>query len=294
MTPHFRQYDGLSAIAPDYDWFFVDSYGVLHEGVELYPWARHCLEEMRACGKKVYVLTNTPRRAAAVKSELAQVGLTDDLYTDLMSAGETTWRMLARSAGELGKRYYYLGPPRSLSLPEGLPLERVGKLADAQWILIVGVDDRYGDVAGYDEILAEARSISLPAVCANPDRVAIRGGVRGPAAGTLADHYREKFAARVIYYGKPFTDIYTLALEMAGEPDRKRCLCVGDGLYTDILGAQNAGLDELLVVGGIHAEPLGFGVQAADTRLTDLTPLERIAKSEGAALPRRAVARFSW
>jgi ribonucleotide monophosphatase NagD (HAD superfamily) len=70
--------------------------------------------------------------------------------------------------------------------------------------------------------------------------------------------------------GKPHAPIYDMALKAAaahlGRPvDPARVLCVGDGLPTDIRGANARGLDVLFVANGIHgAETVGpSGLNAA-------------------------------
>ena len=70
--------------------------------------------------------------------------------------------------------------------------------------------------------------------------------------------------------GKPHAPIYELALETAaalrGQPaDRRRILAIGDGLPTDVRGANAQGLDVLFVASGIHGgETIGpDGLNAA-------------------------------
>ncbi len=63
--------------------------------------------------------------------------------------------------------------------------------------------------------------------------------------GALADLY-ESLGGRVTMAGKPYGPIYALALAEAerllGRPvDRSRVLCIGDGVVTDVLGANASG-----------------------------------------------------
>jgi ribonucleotide monophosphatase NagD (HAD superfamily) len=72
----------------------------------------------------------------------------------------------------------------------------------------------------------------------------------------LAGAY-EELGGRVIYYGKPHLPVYesalaTLAAMLGREP--KRPLAVGDGLLTDIKGANAAGLEALFIADGVHGE----------------------------------------
>jgi ribonucleotide monophosphatase NagD (HAD superfamily) len=63
--------------------------------------------------------------------------------------------------------------------------------------------------------------------------------------------------------GKPYPAIYELSLAKAAEAlghpvDPARVLCIGDGLPTDVRGANARGLDVLFVASGIHgAETIG-------------------------------------
>jgi ribonucleotide monophosphatase NagD (HAD superfamily) len=97
-------------------------------------------------------------------------------------------------------------------------------------------------------------------VCANPDRVVQRGDRLIVCGGALADLY-EALGGRVTMAGKPYPPIYaaTLAVaeDAAGRPlSRDRVLAVGDGLPTDVRGANQAGLALLFVAAGIHGAEL--------------------------------------
>jgi ribonucleotide monophosphatase NagD (HAD superfamily) len=78
-----------------------------------------------------------------------------------------------------------------------------------------------------------------------------RGARLLDCAGALAQVY-ERLGGEVIYYGKPHLPVYRAALAAAGAP--KRPLAVGDGLLTDIKGANAAGLPVLFIADGVHGE----------------------------------------
>ena len=246
---------GLRQLADRYDAFLVDSYGVLHDGDALYPGSADCLERLRATGHVVGILTNTPRRAATVAREIEKIGIAPRHYNFLVSAGGVAFQMLATRKEQLALAadavIYYLGPPRSRELLHGLPFAEAADIEGASFLLITGLVPGMDEMADYDELLSAARARDLPAICANPDLVAIRSGQRGGCAGTIAACY-QKLGGSVRYFGKPFPEIYEMALDRLPGTHRSRVLCVGDALHTDIGGAQNAGLDCLFVAGGIH------------------------------------------
>ena len=70
---------------------------------------------------------------------------------------------------------------------------------------------------------------------------------------------------------------------------RERVLAVGDGLETDISGAGAAGIDSLLVTGGLLAEELGISrLQAPDPE--SLAEICRKANQ----CPRAAIPALRW
>jgi HAD superfamily hydrolase (TIGR01459 family) len=117
-------------------------------------------------------------------------------------------------------------------------------------------------------------------VCANPDLVVIHRGKAEICAGAIAQRY-EELGGPVQYFGKPHAPIYRDCFALLGVADRRRILAVGDSLRTDIAGANAAGIDGLLVLGGIHQEELTGG------------DLETVIRRQG-VIPTAAVPVFRW
>ena len=241
---------GLAEVADAYDAFLIDAWGVLLDGVRVYPGVIDCLQQLRHIGKRVIVLTNAARRESVVAQGMQALGLGTDLYDSIVSSGELTWIALSTRAdpfhARLGDTCYYLGPERSRGLLDGTGLTLTDQLEEADFVLTTGPF-----VAACSAMLAEAARQGLPMVCANPDHAAIRGGTRGISAGAIASAYRSLYAAEVRFHGKPYAEIYAHACTRAGVP-RERILAIGDGLNTDILGANRASLPSLFIAGGLH------------------------------------------
>ena len=60
----------------------------------------------------------------------------------------------------------------------------------------------------------------------------------------LTDYFDQVVASDTTGHKKPHLPIFDYILEQVGA-DRRRCLMVGDNLKTDILGARNAGIDQV-------------------------------------------------
>lgn len=251
---------GLAAIAERYDGYLVDLWGVMHNGVAPYPAALACLAQLERQGKHVLLLSNAPRRADAVKRGVTGIGIDPALYDDLVCSGEEIWRDLKAFddpfyAG-LGRRCLPIMARKDASLLDGLGLTIAAEPGSADFLLAVGVEGPEVRLDQFKPLLDAARARGLPMVCANPDLEVVRGGVREICAGAIAQAY-EAMGGRVRYHGKPHAGIYRRCFDRLAPIRRSRVLAVGDSLRTDIAGAGAAGIDSILVLGGLHEEELG-------------------------------------
>ncbi|HED13016.1 MAG TPA: TIGR01459 family HAD-type hydrolase [Gammaproteobacteria bacterium] len=248
---------GVAELVDHYHGFLVDAWGVLHDGVQPYPGAVACLEKLGRQGKMVVIVSNAARRKYTTIDELSHVGIDRSLYATVVCSGELIWQALRDQTREpyqsLGKNGYYLGTDRSRGLLQGLDKCWVKQPEQASFILNTGVPPGYHyTIESVEPLLLSLQGLQLPMLCANPDLVAIRGGVMGISAGFIAQRYEQLGIGKVHRVGKPDPLIYAQALqELPGIP-ASRWLVIGDAFATDIRGATNAGLDSLLIGAGIH------------------------------------------
>ena len=251
--------DGFGPLRDRYDGFIIDIWGVLHDGVRPYPGAIECLKALRAAGKRIVLLSNAPRRAAAAAAAMVPMGITADLFDDIVTSGEVTHRMLAERREpffrSLGRTVYHLGPARDRNLIKGLDLRKVTQVAEASFVLNTGPDDSRDptDMAPFEPELLAAATRHLPMVCANPDLEVIRGGRRILCAGALALRYAQLDGGPIVWIGKPDPLIYQPVLARLAVP-KERILVVGDSLRTDMAGAAAIGVDSCWVLGGLHGQ----------------------------------------
>jgi HAD superfamily hydrolase (TIGR01459 family) len=255
MTPPLF-ISGLSEIADRYDALLCDAWGVIHNGVALFPGVAEALTEFRRARGPVFVLTNAPRPHGVIPGQLDRLGLSRAAYDGVVTSGDAT---RAAIEGMLPAPAFKLGPAKDDGLYDGLDVD-FAPLARAGFIICTGLfDDQRETPDDYRALLEDAAARGLPMICANPDIVVNWGGRMIWCAGALAELY-ERLGARVIYGGKPHAPIYEVAMaelpRAAGRPIAKeRTLVIGDGLKTDIAGANAQGIDALLIAGagGVHA-----------------------------------------
>lgn len=256
-----KSLSGLSDIANQYDAFIIDLWGVVHDGSALYPQARGALEAIHAAGKPVCFLSNAPRRAARAQATLDTLKIPRELYANLITSGEVAWKMIREKRdpffARLGKRYYFIGPARDQHIGEGLPCEEVANLQDADFLFNAGFKDDPEHLSEFEPIFEKAIDRKLPMLCINPDREIIKlTGKIFPCAGLLGEHYVAK-GGECRFIGKPYPEVYEEALSFFGAIAKPRILAIGDNPDTDIQGANQAGIDSLLILDGVPKEEGG-------------------------------------
>ena len=253
---------GLAGVAGDYDLFILDLWGVVHDGEAVFPGAVDCLQRLRRRGARVVLLSNAARLSDSVAAHLVNLGVTPDLYDQLLTSGDVTAKAIAAGASGSGAdarpAYFHLGPERCRPTLDACG-GRETDIDGAEMIICTGlVDDETERAEDYRGILTEGVDRGLTMVCANPDVMVIRGGRTIYGAGAVAALY-EELGGTVQRFGKPYPGIFDrLFTENPGIP-RVRALMIGDGLPTDIRGARQAGIDALWIGGGIHADALEMG-----------------------------------
>ena len=279
---------GLAELAPHYDVLLCDVWGVIHNGRESFPAACAALTRFKAERGPVILISNAPRPHPPIVEQLDSLGVPRGAWSALVTSGDATRALLAeRAPGPV----WTIGPERDEILYEGLGLDRTGP-QDAAFISVTGpYDDETEGPGDYRDRLADCAARGLELICANPDLVVQRGDRLIYCAGALAQLY-EELGGRVVMAGKPFGAIYDQALREAGARldiplQRHRVLCIGDGLPTDIRGANDQDLDVLFVASGIH------GAEAIAAHGLDAPAVERLMAEKGLAAT-WAIADLVW
>ncbi len=234
----------LAELAMPYRGIILDVFGVLHDGTRLYGPTAGALQRVQTAGKRICLLSNSPRRTVAVASRLAGMGLGRELYNGLITSGELVYAALGRAAWRSSQHYLHVGPPELSDLLAGLSLEQTTDISVADFLLATGQCEEQSP------LLEQAQQWGLPMICANPDLDVMIGENRVLCAGSVAASF-EKLGGNVIRFGKPELGAYVGALRML-DLQRSDVIAIGDNLATDIFGANRAGIRSALVLTGVH------------------------------------------
>lgn len=110
------------------------------------------------------------------------------------------------------------------------------------------------------------------------------GPKRLPSAGALSQLYAA-MGGQVREYGKPHANAYDLCFERLGKVGPSRVLAIGDGLLTDIAGANAVGIDALFIWHGVHGAEIGSRPSSAD--------LSRVCR-EHQLIAKAAMGELAW
>ena len=246
----------LSKLASSYDVILSDIWGVLHNGVTLYPDAVRALIEFRQRGGSVVLISNASRLSPMVASQLEQLGLPLTGYDRILTSGDVTRDFFA---SRLASAVFDVGPGDARPILKGMDIRFTG-VETADFEVSSGAVEGTAKLEDFRRPLSTMYERDLLLVCANPDIVTNIGEQRVYCSGAVAELYKE-LGGKVVYAGKPQAPIYERALLMVEEirgdaAKRERVLVIGDSLRTDIVGAIENGFDSLFVTDGIHAKEL--------------------------------------
>ncbi|PON46695.1 Pyridoxal phosphate phosphatase [Parasponia andersonii] len=267
----FQSFNGLQELAErrSFKAWFLDQFGVLHDGKRPYPGAILTLEKLASSGAKMVIISNSSRRSSVTMDKMKSLGFDPSLFVGAITSGELTHQNLLRRDdawfSALGRRCIHMtwSDRGAISL-EGLGLQVVDKVEDAEFILAHGTE-ALGHPSGVarpmkleelENILEHCAAKKIPMVVANPDFVTVEARALRVMPGSLAAKY-EELGGEVKWMGKPDKIIYESAMAMASV-DASDSIAVGDSLHHDIKGANAAGIQSVFITGGIHANELGL------------------------------------
>ena len=236
--------EGFSSIVDDYQLFYVDLWGVVHNGVSLHEEAIKTLNEITRKKKDYILLTNAPRPNHSVKSFLEKLGMEKEIRDHVYTSGEAALNYLRKHF--LEKTFFHVGPPRDFDLFTDFTKNKSENIENSDYILCTGLFDNHDKDLKYYKSLFE-NNLKKKMICTNPDLIVDRGSNRELCAGSVAMVF-EKMGGEVDYFGKPYPEVYNQSFDNKN----KKILSIGDNLNTDIKGANLLNFDSLLISNGIH------------------------------------------
>ncbi len=143
---------GLKSIADDYDIFFIDIWGVIHNGIDLYQTSVEVLSQIEKLNKRYVLLTNAPRPNKTVIEFLKKLGLDEDKCKQVYTSGESALKYLEKNLKT--NKFFHIGPPRDFDLFKLFEKNKINSLEKSDFILCTGLFEDYeSDLNYYKDLL---------------------------------------------------------------------------------------------------------------------------------------------
>jgi len=250
----------LEAMADQVDAFVLDGFGVLNVGAEPVPGAQQSLDNLRARGKALRVLTNGATFPSSRTTEKYLNWQMNFQASEVVSSRDA---LAVRLSNEPVERLWGF-----VALAES-QLDQL----NVNHVLLEDDPELYDRVDGFvllgagawtwqrQELLRSALSKNTrPVLVGNPDLVAPHAQAFSEEPGLFAHDLADAGLASPEFFGKPFSNAFALAAETLIEYAPDRIAMVGDTLQTDILGGAAFGWRTVLVTD--HGLLRGMDVEA--------------------------------
>lgn len=228
-----------------YDALFADLDGVVYEGGKAIDHAVETLSELKSSGLPLaYVTNNSSRKPQTIADQISAYGIQVS-PDEVVSSGQTGVELLSTLI-PAGSKVLVVGGEglRTYTEEAGFVLveDSTGKPA--------AVIQGFSPDVGWKHLSEAAFAIQNGAkwVATNSDWTIPQERGIAPGNGTLVSAVHTAVGQLPLVAGKPEVAIFETAKKRVGS---KRPLFVGDRIDTDILGANRAGIDSVLVLTGI-------------------------------------------
>ena len=254
-------YDDLNFMIKDSEGLILDIWGVLWDGINVYPEALNTLKKLRKLNIPIVLLSNAPRKSEIVSEKLSKIGIKQELYDKIISSGDVCRNELINNTNLVsGLKYYFIGLKEDNDLLNNTRFQKSQTPEDSDFILITGPRDFDHILKDYTDELKKCLKNKLPMICANPDKIVVRqNGKKIFCAGAIAEDYT-KLGGIVKQFGKPYKNVFLEALKhlkkLSPKINLNNVSIIGDGLETDILGGNTVKINTVLITSGILSHTL--------------------------------------
>ena len=87
---------GLKQVQSKYDAFFIDLWGVIHNGIELFSGAVEVLENLNKLNKRFVLMSNAPRPSKSVEKFLLKLKMDKFFVKEVFTSGEVALKSLEK------------------------------------------------------------------------------------------------------------------------------------------------------------------------------------------------------
>ena len=245
-----KKINSILDLIDEYEIFFFDQWGVLHDGEKIFSDAEKVFEVLQKSKKKIFIISNSGKRSSDNIERMKKLGSNHILKTTMITSGDVCYELLINKKKpfqNIGNNYFVVAT--DYPLLDKTNYKKTTDLDKSDFLLLSSTTG-FNDYENLKQIFDRAIQLKLPLVCSNPDILGVSGEKIHPSTGDLAIQYK-KLGGIIHVIGKPGFEIFDFAFNQASSL-KEKVLMVGDSLFNDIFGANQFEIDSLLITSGIH------------------------------------------
>lgn len=230
----------MRAFIDKYDIFFFDLWGVIYDGKKIHKNTKKVLKLIKEKKKKIVIVSNSSKTKSEIFSFLKKKNLNANLINDIFTSGDFAKKKILNEK----KRVIPIDgiSKKNIEFLKRLNMTVVKNFDDANLAIAVTVNKNFS----HKKIIKNleiCRKKKLKLFCINPDFRILNSHY---GMGYYYNKYLN-LGGKGEYYGKPNPKFYKYICQKLKILNKKKILFIGDTIYNDIIGANNIGIDSLLV-----------------------------------------------
>jgi len=245
MTKKIKKFE---EVINQYDGFIFDQFGVIHNGKQIHKNAEDCFFQILKKNKKILLLSNSGKSSKINKERIKSIGSKIIHEQKMITSGDVCKKLLLEKKyplNNIGNKYFLIGS--NYDLLKGTDYQKTEDIDDSDFLLLNTLPNDNNKEINLDKSIRNNKLL----ICANPDLLGVSGNKVSKSVGSFALEYESK-GGRVIFIGKPYSNVFDIALNYFANIKKERILMIGDSLFHDIKGATKADIDSLFILSGIH------------------------------------------
>ena len=217
-----KKINSIIDLIDEYEIFFFDQWGVVHDGEKIFPDAEKVFEILQKNKKKIFIISNSGKRSSDNIERMKKLGANHILKSPMITSGDVCYELLINKRKpfqNIGNNYFVIAT--DYPLLDNTIYTKTTDLDKSNFLLLSSTTG-FKDYENLKKIFDQAIQLNLPLVCSNPDILGIAGEKVHPSTGDLAIKYK-KLGGITHIIGKPGFEIFEFAFRSEERRVGKEC-----------------------------------------------------------------------
>ena len=230
----------MKKLIEKYNYFFFDLWGVIYDGKKIDNNINKILKYIHKNKKKVVIVTNSSKTRKETIKFLKKIGLNLKYINHIFTSGE----FAKKSIKNLNKEAYLIDKNNTQKsrFMKSLGIRPTNNIKNARYALAISAT-MSDDINVISKKIKLCFKNNMKLICINSDLHLINFS---KGMGFYLNDYIN-LGGSFRYFGKPNKDYYNFIIKKLKIQHKKDILFIGDTIYNDIVGANNIGIDTLLI-----------------------------------------------